>query len=149
MGASGVLFAGGFFADKIPGFDLVWNALHTFVRIPAAALIAYAAGEHLSPELHLLVTCAGALFAAIAHGSKTALRVAVTPSPEPVSNVGLSTAEDAVALSLSWLVLHHPLVAGAVVVVLSVAGVIAVWLSLKAIKAAWRTLFSERRRAPE
>jgi Domain of unknown function (DUF4126) len=144
MGVSGVLFAGEFFADKIPGFDLVWNALHTFVRIPVAALLAYAAGEHLTPEMHLLVTCAGAMFAAIAHGSKTALRVAVTPSPEPISNVGLSTAEDGIALGLSWLVMHHPLVAGTTVAVLSAAGVIAIWVSFKAMKAAIRALFSER-----
>ena len=146
MGVSGVLFAGEFFADKIPGFDLVWNALHTFVRIPAAALMAYAAGEHLTPEMHLLVTCVGAMVAAIAHGSKTALRVAVTPSPEPVSNIGLSTAEDAVALSLSWLVMHHPYVAGATAAVLSIAGLAAVWVSFSAIKAAGRALFSHRRR---
>ena len=81
MVVSGILFAGEFVADKIPGFDLIWNALHTFVRIPIAALLAYGAGEHLSPEMHLLLTCVGAAFAAIAHGSKTAMRVAVTPSP--------------------------------------------------------------------
>ena len=89
--ASGVMFGGEFVADKIPGFDLIWNALHTFVRIPVAALMAYALGEHLSPEMHVLVTCLGALIAGIAHGSKMAARIAVTPSPEPVSNIGLSS----------------------------------------------------------
>ena len=147
MVASGVLFAGGFFADKIPGFDLIWNALHTFIRIPLAALIAYAVGEHLSPEMHLLVTCLGAMIAAISHGSKTALRVAVTPSPEPVSNIALSTAEDGVALGLTALVLHHPLVTGGAVAVLTVACVAGVWLGFRVICRAFRGLFKERRQS--
>jgi Domain of unknown function (DUF4126) len=146
MAISGILFTGEFFADKIPGFDLVWNALHTFIRIPVAALLAYGVGEHLTPEMHLLVTCLGATFAAIAHGSKTALRVAVTPSPEPISNIALSTAEDGVALSLSWLVLHHPMAAGVSVLTLTAACVVGVWLGWKVIRSAARQLFSERRR---
>jgi hypothetical protein len=148
MAASGALFAGGFFADKIPGFDLVWNALHTFIRIPLAALLAYSVSEHLSPEMHLLMTCLGAMIAAIAHGSKTALRVVVTPSPEPVSNIALSTGEDAVALGLTALVLHHPLVAGGTVALLTVACVAGVWLGFKVIRRAFRVLFKERRQTP-
>ena len=112
MVASGALFGVEVFADKVPGFDLIWNALHTFVRIPVAALLAYAAGEHLSPGAHLLVTCVGIAVAAIAHGSKTAARVAVTPSPEPFSNMALSAGEDGVAAGLSWAALHHPLATG-------------------------------------
>jgi Domain of unknown function (DUF4126) len=147
MVVSGILFAGEFFADKIPGFDLVWNALHTFVRIPIAALLAYGVGEHLSPEMHLLVTCLGATFAAVAHGSKTALRVAVTPSPEPISNIALSTAEDGVTLTLSWLVLHHPIAAGVSVLALTAGCVAGVWLGWRVIRRAARQLFSERRRS--
>ncbi len=138
IGASGVMFAGEFFADKIPGFDLIWNALHTFVRVPVAALLGYAAGEHLTPEMHLLVTCLGAGFAALAHGSKMAARVAVTPSPEPVSNISLSLAEDVGAIALSYGALHFALVAGGVAVALAVAGVIAVWVGAKVVRAGWR-----------
>jgi hypothetical protein len=127
---SGILFAGEFVADKIPGFDLVWNALHTFVRIPVAALLAYGVGTHLSPEMHLLVTAAGAAFAALAHSSKTAARVLVTPTPEPISNIALSTAEDGAAIGLTWLVGHHPLVAGSAVAVLSVGCIAGLWMSL-------------------
>jgi hypothetical protein len=83
IAASGILFAIEFFADKIPAFDLFWNALHTFVRIPVAALIAYGATAQLSPEKQLLATLAGGAIALAAHGGKTAARVAVTPSPEP------------------------------------------------------------------
>jgi hypothetical protein len=140
IGVSGVLFAGEFFADKIPGFDLIWNALHTFIRIPAAALMAYAASSHLSPEQQLLVTCAGAGIAAIAHSSKTAARIAVTPSPEPVSNIVLSSAEDAVAIGLTWVAMHYPRTAGIAVAALSVALVAALWWGFSRIRAALRRL---------
>jgi len=145
MVASGMLFAGEFVADKIPGFDLVWNALHTFVRIPVAALLAYGVGEHLSPEMHVLVTCLGAVLAALAHGSKTAMRVAVTPSPEPLSNIGLSTSEDAVAIGLTWLVMHHPLVAGGTVAGLCVGCGLGLWVGFRVVKRSFRSLFIERR----
>ena len=111
--ACGVLFAVEFVADKIPALDLVWNALHTFVRIPIAALVAYHASAQLSPGMQLLATTLGAGIALAAHGSKTAIRAAVTPSPEPLSNIALSTSEDAAAVGLTWLATHHPVVAAA------------------------------------
>jgi len=138
MVASGVLFGVEIFADKIPGFDVIWNALHTFVRIPVAALLAYGVGDHLSPEMHVLVTCLGAAIAAVAHGSKTAMRVAVMPSPEPLSNIGLSTAEDGVAVGLTALVMHHALVAGGIVVGLCVACAVGVWMGVKVVRRGWR-----------
>jgi hypothetical protein len=119
--ASGVLFAIEFFADKVPAFDLVWNALHTFVRIPIAALIAYGATSQLSPEKQLLATLAGGAIALLAHGGKTAARVAVTPSPEPVSNFALSAGEDALAIFLTWLATQHPIAAALIVAVLLTA----------------------------
>jgi hypothetical protein len=103
------LFVAEFFADKLPAFDVVWNAAHTFVRIPVAALLAFAAASHLSPTDKLLAMTAGGLIAAIAHTSKTAARVLVTPSPEP-----LSTAEDAGAVGLTWLATHHPYTAATI-----------------------------------
>jgi len=138
MVASGVLFGVEIFADKIPGFDVIWNALHTFVRIPVAALLAYGVGDHLSPEMHVLVTCLGAAIAGVAHGSKTAMRVAVMPSPEPLSNIGLSTAEDGVAVGLTALVMHHALVAGGIVVGLCVACGVGVWMGVKVVRRGWR-----------
>src|SRR5271156_334004 len=70
IAACAVLFAVEFFADKIPAFDLIWNALHTFVRIPVAALIAYGATSQLSPEKQLLAALAGGVIALAAHGGK-------------------------------------------------------------------------------
>ena len=115
IAASGALVAVEFFADKIPAFDLFWNALHTFVRVPVAALIAYGATSQLSPEKQLLAALAGGAIALAAHGGKTAARVAVTPSPEPISNIALSTGEDALAIFLTWFATQHPIMASAIV----------------------------------
>lgn len=147
IGASGVLFLGEFVADKIPGFDLLWNALHTFVRIPVAALLAYAAGSHLTPQERVLAAAVGGSVAMLAHGSKTALRAAVTPSPEPVSNIALSTGEDVAAVGLSWTAAHHPLIAGGVAAGLAVVAVGAIAVSVRVLRRVLRRLF--RRGEPE
>ena len=102
------LFLLEFFADKVPVFDLLWNALHTFIRVPVAALLAYAATNQLSPEMQLLATLLGGAIALAAHGGKTAVRAAVTPHPEPFSNITLSLGEDAVAVFLTWFATKHP-----------------------------------------
>jgi Domain of unknown function (DUF4126) len=128
IAASGALFAVELFADKIPGFDLFWNALHTFVRVPVAALIAYGATSQLSPEKQLLAALAGAAIALAAHGGKTAARVAVTPSPEPASNIALSTGEDALAIFLTWFATQHPILA---------AGIVAAFLVVIAVVIRW------------
>jgi hypothetical protein len=118
IAASTILFAIEFFADKIPAFDLIWSALHTFVRVPVAALLAYGATTQLTPAEQLVATALGAVIALAAHGGKTALRAAVTPSPEPFSNITLSLAEDALAISLTWLATRHPYTASTIALVL-------------------------------
>jgi hypothetical protein len=105
-----LLFLMEFFADKFPAFDLLWNAFHTFVRVPIAALLAYAATAQLSPGLQLLATLMGGAIALAAHGGKIALRTVVTPSPEPFSNITLSLGEDVLAVFLTWLATKHPYV---------------------------------------
>src|SRR5690348_18029726 len=101
IGVSAILFVIEFFADKVPAFDLVWNALHTFVRVPVAALLAYGATAQLSPGEQLLATAAGAAIAFAAHGGKTAARAAVTASPEPPSYAALSLGGDGLAIFLA------------------------------------------------
>jgi uncharacterized protein DUF4126 len=118
IGPSLALFAVEFFADKIPAFDLIWNALHTFIRVPAAALLAYRATTTLSPWEQLAVTAAGGAIAFAAHGGKTAARTAVTASPEPFSNAALSLGEDGLAIFLTWFATQHPYSAAAIVGVL-------------------------------
>jgi hypothetical protein len=114
IGVCALLFLLEFVGDKIPAFDLLWNAAHTFVRIPIAAFLAYAATSHLRPWEQLLATFVGALLALAAHGGKTAARVAVTPSPEPFSNAALSLSEDALVVFLMWLLTKHPYVAAGI-----------------------------------
>ncbi len=142
IAAALVLFAVDVFADKIPGFDVFWNALHTFIRVPVAALMAFQAAANLSPGQQLVATLAGGLIALIAHGGKTAARVAVTPSPEPFSNIALSLCGDALAVFLTWLSTWKPYVAAGIAVVLLVIALVMVrWM--------WRVMRSPFRRRAE
>ena len=136
-----VMFGIEFIADKIPGFDLIWNALHTIVRVPIAALVAYHASSQLTPEMQILATALGAAIALATHGSKTALRAVVTPSPEPVSNIALSTTEDAVAVGLTWFATHHPVIAASIALLFLVGAAAAARALLRAIQRPLRKLF--------
>jgi hypothetical protein len=138
IAASTAMFAIEFFADKIPAFDLVWSALHTFVRIPVAALLAYRATAQLAPAQQLLATLLGAAIALAAHGGKTAVRASVTPSPEPFSNITLSLAEDALAIALTWLATRHPYLAGTIALVLVATIVLLARLVIRSVKALFR-----------
>ena len=129
IAASGVMFVIEFFADKIPAFDLLWNALHTFIRIPIAALLAYGATATLSPGEQLVATVAGGAIALASHGGKTAVRAAVTPSPEPFSNITLSLGEDGLAIFLTWFATQHPYATIAIVcILLAVIVVLSRWV---------------------
>ena len=136
---SGCMFAAEFVADKIPGFDLLWNAAHTFIRIPVAALLAYRASEHLSPGIQLAATAAGGLIAMATHSSKTALRAVVTPSPEPVSNIALSTSEDAAAIGVTYAAVHHPLMAAGVSGALILIALLCLSWMVKRIRRSWQS----------
>lgn len=136
-----IMFAMEFVADKIPAFDMVWNVLHTFIRVPIAALVAYHASSQLTPQMQILATALGAAIALAAHSSKTAVRAAVTPSPEPVSNIALSTTEDAAAIGLTWFATHHPVIAASIALVSLSAAVLAARALLRAIQKPLRKLF--------
>jgi hypothetical protein len=138
IGASLALFLVEFFADKVPAFDLVWNALHTFIRVPVAALLAYGATSQLSPEKQLIATLLGGMIALAAHGGKTAVRAAVTPSPEPLSNIGLSLGEDALAIFLTWFATQHPYVAATLAICFLAVIVLLLRWVVKAVKALFR-----------
>jgi len=134
IGAGGLMFVVEFFADKVPAFDMIWNALHTFVRVPAAAVMAYAAAAPFSGSEQILSAVVGGSVAMAAHGGKMAARAAVTPSPEPVSNIGLSLLEDALAVGLVWFAVNHPYIAAGMalgLVVLAVLLVRWVWKALR------------------
>jgi hypothetical protein len=138
-----VLFLVEFVGDKIPVFDLLWNALHTFVRIPIAALLAYGATAQLPPWEQLLATFLGAVIAFAAHGGKIAARAAVTHSPEPFSNIVLSLGEDAAVVFLTWFATRHPYASAAIV---AVALVLIVFM-IRVVARAMRNLFGDASRA--
>src|SRR5262250_3625191 len=99
-----------FFADKVPLVDSGWDVLHTFIRIPAGALLAARAVGDVNPALELAALLAGGTVALAAHGTKATVRLAVNVSPEPFSNWFASVGEDLSVLGGIWLIFHHPLV---------------------------------------
>src|SRR5512146_1624401 len=138
IGACLAMFLVEFFADKIPAFDLVWNALHTFVRIPIAALLAWGATAQLSPGMQVLAAVLGGGIALAAHSGKMAARLAVTPSPEPLSNIGLSLGDDALSVFLTWFVTQHPYITAAIVIVALLLVVFMIRLVLRAMRSLFR-----------
>jgi hypothetical protein len=138
LGAAGAMFAVEFVADKIPGVDSVWDAIQTFIRIPAgAALAAGVFGGLDSATWTTVAAILGGSLAATSHFTKAGTRAAANTSPEPFSNLGLSVAEDVATAGLLWLVLTHPLVALALVVTLVL---LAAWLLPKLVRFVVRLL---------
>lgn len=109
MVVSGLLFLTEFFADKIPGFDSLWDAVHTFIRIPGGALLAAAAVAQGDPGLALAAGLLGGVFAAGAHFTKAGGRMLINTSPEPFSNWAASLGEDALAFGAVWSAYKYPL----------------------------------------
>lgn len=131
IGVAAVMYLAEFVSDKIPWFDSMWDAVHTFIRPIGAAALGFAAFSEIDPLARtvLVLICGGV--ALTSHASKAATRIAVNQSPEPFSNWGLSLAGDAAAPALVWLTMTHPLV---VAVLVTVALVTAVWLVRKMLR---------------
>src|SRR5688572_16021592 len=137
MGIAFTLFLVEFIADKIPYVDSVWDALHTFIRPPAAAILSYSAfAEGFPEEWKLAAALLAGGVALTSHGAKASTRAAVNASPEPLSNWTLSLLEDGFAVFLAWIAAEHPLLTAAIVVVLVILAVFVIW-----------TLFGYLRRA--
>jgi Domain of unknown function (DUF4126) len=109
LGIAIALYLLEFFADKIPYFDTIWDAIHTFIRPPAAALLAFAATGGAPPEWRWGAALIAGGVALTSHGAKTSTRAAVNTSPEPFSNWILSFGEDLLAVWLTWMATAHPL----------------------------------------
>ncbi len=99
-----------FFADKVPYLDTGWDALHTFIRVPAGAILAARSLGDLNPALELMALLAGGSIALIAHGTKATTRLAINASPEPFSNWAASITEDLTVFGSLWLMFNHPIV---------------------------------------
>jgi hypothetical protein len=130
-----IMYVVEFFADKIPYVDSAWDMLHTFIRIPAGAILAARSLGPTNPALELAAILAGGTVALAAHGTKATLRLALNVSPEPFSNWAASIGEDLSVLASIWLIFNHP-----VVMLLLIAAflALAVWLIPKLFRLAKR-----------
>lgn len=109
IGAAGLMYVIEFFVDKIPGLDSAWDTLHTFVRIPAGAMLAAGTVGDVSPALEIAAGILGGGIAATSHATKTGTRLMINTSPEPVTNWSASISEDLLVLGGLWTALHHPI----------------------------------------
>lgn len=141
MLTTGALFAFEFAADKIPGFDSVWDTFQTFVRIPGGALLAAAAVADHNAALALAAGLLGGTFAAGAHFAKAGSRVLINTSPEPFSNWAASLAEDTLAAGMVWFAFSHPL---ALLFVLIVVVLLTIWLLPKLWRGVRRVISTAR-----
>ena len=108
IGAAGLMYAVEFFADKVPGVDTGWDTLHTFIRLPAGALLAAGMFDDQSMGLELAAAIVGGGLAATSHATKAGSRVLINTSPEPFSNWTASIAEDISVFGGVWLMLNQP-----------------------------------------
>ena len=125
MAVACTLFLVEFGADKIPGFDSVWDTFQTFIRIPGGALLAAAAVADHSTALSLAAALLGGTMAAGAHFTKAGSRVLINTSPEPFSNWAASFTEDALVATIVWFAFKHPLI---LLVMLVLLLILTIWL---------------------
>src|SRR5918995_1551996 len=104
-----IMYAIEFFADKIPYVDNGWDVLHTFIRVPAGAILAARSLGDMNPALELAALLAGGTVALAAHGTKATARLAINASPEPFSNWFASVTEDVAVVGGIWMIFNHPL----------------------------------------
>ncbi|HJR16531.1 MAG TPA: DUF4126 domain-containing protein [Gemmatimonadales bacterium] len=145
LGVAFTLFVVEFIADKIPVVDSAWDALHTFIRPPAAAVLSYSAFGNVPEEWKLGAALLAGSVALTSHGAKATTRAAANTSPEPVSNWTLSLLEDGLAVFLVWMASEYPLLTAGIVLVLVI-------LAVLLIRKLWRfsrQLIERVRRGPQ
>jgi hypothetical protein len=134
LAASGGLYLVQFIADKVPAVDSAWDMFHTFIRVPAGAVLAATAFAHFDPSVRLIALLVGGGIALGSHTAKTATRLAANTSPEPFSNIVLSLLGDVLAVGGTLLMSIHPAVLIAIVLVATVLSIVLVrwmWGSLR------------------
>jgi len=152
IAAAGFMYFVEFFADKTPGVDTAWDTVHTFIRIPAGAVLAAMAVGDVSPVAETVALIVGGGMAATAHATKAGTRMLINTSPEPFSNWTASVAEDVAVVGGLWLALANP---GLFLVLLAAALVAMIWLlpkiwrGLKAVAARIRGWLGGTPDAPE
>jgi Domain of unknown function (DUF4126) len=129
-----------FFADKVPYVDSGWDAVHTFIRVPAGALLAARALGPTNPALEVVAALAGGSVALAAHGTKASVRLAINASPEPFTNWSASVAEDIVAFAGIWAAFQHPYVMLALVIAFLALAIYSVPKILRGLRTLFRKL---------
>jgi hypothetical protein len=129
--AAGIMYAVEFVADKVPGVDTGWDALHTFIRIPAGAILAYQAAAPVDPALALAAGLLGGTLAGTSHAVKASSRMLINTSPEPFSNWTASVAEDVAVIGGLWTAVNHPAL---FLVLLAGFVALAIWLVPKILR---------------
>ena len=143
--AAGVLYVLEFVIDKVPWADSAWDSVHTVIRpIGGGLLGALFAADAGDPEV--VAALLGGGFSLSAHGAKASTRALANTSPEPVSNIGLSLAEDGVVAGMVALALAYPLVAGVVATVFAIASIAVTWVLFRTVRKAWRRVQAWRAR---
>jgi hypothetical protein len=137
IGVAALLYLVEFLADKIPVVDSVWDAIHTFIRVPAGAVLAASAFAHFDPAVRAVALLAGGTLALSSHGTKASIRMTANAVPEPFSNIVLSTAEDIFTIALAALAAFHPVV---ILVIIVVFILLLIWLGPKVFRAIRRML---------
>jgi hypothetical protein len=138
VGVALSLFALEFLADKVPAVDSVWDFVHTFIRIPAGAVLAASAFAHFDPKIRLLAFLLGGTLALSSHSAKAATRLAANTSPEPFSNVALSLVEDVITVGFSVLMAKHPVIVAILVIVALIASAVLVRFLWRALRRLFR-----------
>ncbi|MDO9422738.1 MAG: DUF4126 domain-containing protein [Methylobacter sp.] len=152
MGAAGLMYCVEFFADKTPGIDTGWDAIHTFIRIPAGAMLAAGAIGDLNPAVELAAAVMGGSLAAGSHATKAGSRVLINASPEPFSNWAASIGEDVAVIAGVWACINHPvlfLVALALFILLMIWLLPKIWVGIKRVFGFIINLFRRENPAPD
>jgi Domain of unknown function (DUF4126) len=137
---SGTLLAVEFVADKVPWVDSLWDSVHTFIRIPAGAALAYSVFGADQASWGVMAALLGGTLAATSHTAKTTARAAVNTSPEPFSNVALSLAGDAAVPGMLWLSNAYPMAFFAVLAVVIVASLVVIVMLFRYLRGLLRRL---------
>jgi hypothetical protein len=141
MGAAGFGALCEFFADKVPWLDSTWDAMHTLVRPLGGAILALAIVDPSDPVIQAIAFILGGGASLLTHGGKSGTRALINTSPEPFSNIAVSTAEDVMTGGLLFLAYQYPLAAGMIAVVLLLLAIGLLWLAQRVLK----RLFGQRK----
>lgn len=140
LGASGLMLAAEFFADKIPGIDSLWDIVNSVLRVPAGAALAAGVFGADGGTMTAVAALLGGSLAATSQAAKTTTRAAINTSPEPFSNIAMSLLEDGLVIGAVWLATHHPVAFGGLLVVAVLVMWAVTWLLLRFLLATWRRI---------